>query len=95
MPSVRRVARAAPKVITNYAIRLVSISEGMQLSLDSDLSGYTGSGKAELTRSPQDVTEGLPRFDHDYVLARCAQKRTITERIRIVPASFKRAVTKG
>jgi hypothetical protein len=67
----------------------------MLLSLDSDLSGYIGSGKAELTRSPQDVTEGLPRFDHDYVLTRCAQKRTITERIRIVPASLKSAFTKG
>jgi hypothetical protein len=67
----------------------------MQLSLDNDLSGYIGSGKAELTRSPQDVTEGLPRFDHDYLLASCAQKRTITERIRMVPASFKIAVTKG
>ncbi len=67
----------------------------MQLFLDIDLSGYIGSGEAELTWSPQDVTEGLPRFDHDYVLARCAQKRTITERIRLVPASFKSVVTKG
>ena len=46
-------------------------------TLEIDLSGHIRSAKAKLTRCPQDVTEGLRRFDHDYVRSRCAQKGTI------------------